>query len=241
MKRPTSLIFVIVLMLAITATHTIDRRPLPATHHVLLIGASIGQAWKLPQWGERVSARDFSVESVAAWQFDKSEALDEALIRPRRKFHATRTYLKSIFRPPPRPADIVIIKECSSYFPGDLDGYLAKVRRWIGQIRARGIVPMVATVVPITRERSARDRGKQESLRAFNRRLRSLAAEEQFALLDLETALSDGSESGYLRNQYTSGDGSHLNAAAYAVLDPFLLAALRSTRQTAERSPLRHP
>src|SRR5271166_706668 len=52
--------------------------------HIVLIGASIGQSWHLAEWPSRVRTSDFTAESVAAWQFDKTEAVEEVLMRPAR-------------------------------------------------------------------------------------------------------------------------------------------------------------
>jgi len=194
--------------------------------HVVLVGASIGQDWKLAGWPERSRMPGYSAESVAAWQFDKTEAINELLMRPARKFRITRTYVKSLFQPPLPKANIIILKECSSYFPGDLPAYRDSLRRWVKQIQATGARVVLATVVPVTRRRAARDVGKQESLVEYNRWIREFAQQERLALLDLESALRIGDEDSYLRDDFTSGDGSHLNSAAYAVLDNMLRATL---------------
>jgi len=199
-----------------------SRRP----EHIVLVGASIGRAWRLESWAQRVSARTYTAEAVAAWQFDKSDALDEVFMRPKRPFHLTRSYLRSLLAKPPQPADVLILKECSSYFPGPLDRYGSLIDAWVKQARYRGIVPLVATVVPVTRTRSSQDPGKQDSLLEFNRWLRTYASQQGIHLLDLEAALSDGTPQAFLRNEYTSGDGSHLNSAAYHILDGVLQAAL---------------
>ncbi len=192
--------------------------------HVILIGASIGQAWHLADWPARANALAFTAESLAVWQFDKSEAVDEVLMRPSRKFRPTRTYLRSLFQPPPPKPDIVILKECSSYFPGDLHLYEARVKAWVEELRARNIQVVLATVVPVTRNREASDPGKQESLLSYNRWVRVYAQQQGLTLLDLEAAVRD--DGSYLRDDFTSGDGTHLNASAYAVLDSTLRLTL---------------
>ena len=124
------------------------------TTHVTLIGASIGQGWQLAEWPTRAPAPGFTAEAIAAWQFDKTEAVEETLMRPATKFRLTRTYLKSVFQPPPK-ADIVILKECSAYFPGNLEVYKDSIRKWVRQIQASKLPVMLATVVPVTRARAA--------------------------------------------------------------------------------------
>lgn len=210
--------------------------------HVVLVGASIGQSWHLETWADRVQAKGYTAESVAAWQFDKTDALDEVLMRPERKFHPTRSYLRSLFGPPPRRADIVVLKECSSYFPGNLPGYMRSINAWTEKIKASGARAVLATVVPVTRSRSEQDRGKQESLVEFNRQIRDYARQHDVPVLDLEAALRDSSRDAYLRDEFTSGDGSHLNTAAYAVLDQtlvkFLNTQLNTLRTTLPRTPV---
>jgi len=194
--------------------------------HVLLIGASIGQDWQLAQWAERTGTPGVSAESIAVWQFDKSESVDEVLIRPKRKFRATPSYFKSLLAPAPRRPQWVILKECSSYFPSDLQADQKAFEKWTRQLQAANVKVMLATVVPVTRVRSEKDPGKQQSLSAFNVWVREFGAREALPVLDLDAALREGEPGSFLKDEYTSGDGSHLNAAAYRHLDRTLLAAL---------------
>jgi hypothetical protein len=194
--------------------------------HIVLIGASIGRGWSLQQWPARVSRPDYSAEALAVWDFNKSVAVEELLLRPGRPFHLTRTWLKSLFEPPPRVPDIVILKECSSYFPGNLPAQRAQTTAWVERLRQRGIPVMLATVVPVTPARDSRSPGKQASLLAYNRWLRDYARQAGAGILDLERALSDGGGNAWLSPRFAAPDGTHLNAAAYAVLDRLLLSAL---------------
>lgn len=192
--------------------------------HVVLLGASIGQGWKLSEWPARTRVTGVSAEALAAWQFDKSELLAEVLARPHLRFRPTRSFLRSLWSPPPR-ADVIILKECSAYFPGDLPAYQRQVQRWVEEIRARNIVAVLATVVPITRARAAREPDKQRALMAFNDWVRGYARRSGIPLLDLAAALETAG-SGYLRDELAQSDGSHLNAQAYRILDRLLLEAL---------------
>src|SRR4051812_19946508 len=207
-----------------------ESRGAMSTTHVVLIGASIGQAWHLAEWPSRVGVSGLIAESIPAWQFDKTEVLDEVLMRPRRNFHPTRTYLKSLFQPPPDRPGIVILKECSSYFPGNLALYKSRVRQWVSQIREKQITVVLATVVPVTEARARQNAGKQESLVEYNRWIREYAQEQGIILLDLETALRSPRDGRFLREEYATADGTHLNAAAYAVLDNLLRDTLRPTK-----------
>ena len=121
---------------------------------------------------------------------------------------------------------MVILKECSSYFPGDLDAYKDSIRRWVRQLRASKIPVILATVVPVTRARAAQAPGKQESLLEYNRWVRDYAGKQGIPVLDLEAAMREEGEGSYLRESFDMGDGTHLNRAAYAVLDTTLRATL---------------
>jgi hypothetical protein len=199
------------------------------TTHVVLIGASIGQSWHLAEWPTRVRVSDFSAESVPAWQFDKSEVLEEVLMRPARKFQPTRTYLRSLFQAPPRKPNIVILKECSSYFPGDLSTYQRSIEDWVSRLQAKQIKVILATVVPVTRSRAAQSPGKQETLLKYNEWIREFANQHGLRVLDLEAALRVGDSDKYLRGEFAATDGSHLNSAAYGVLDETLRRLLPET------------
>jgi hypothetical protein len=193
--------------------------------HVALVGASIGQSWQLARWAGRTGRPGFSVESVAAWQFDKTEAIDELLMRPGVRFRLNRAYIRSLIQPPRRP-DIVILKECSSYFPGNLPAYEARIRVWVSRLLGQQCRVILATVVPVTGARAAHEPGKQEMLLAFNDWLREFARSQSLPLLDLEAALRADTEDRYLRDEFAAPDGSHLNTSAYAVLDRTLSAVL---------------
>lgn len=222
----TGLIVVVVLVITFMRNRVSQTNDGPKRRHVVLIGASIGQAWQLAKWPDREAVPQFTAESVAAWQFDKSEVLEETLMRPAMRFRFTRTYVSSLFQPAPKHPDIIILKECSSYFPGDVDIYMQRIREWVCRIRTHNVVPVLATVVPVTRARSARDLGKQDSLLDYNRRLREYALQESIAVVDLEAALCKKVSGKFLAEEYALGDGSHLNAKAYAILDKTLRTVL---------------
>jgi len=195
---------------------------------VMLVGASVGQDWKLQELNERLPNPGYVFESVAVWQYDKTEALEEVLMRPKRKFHPTKTYLKGFFRPSPQPVDIVILKECAAYFPGDLALYKELMKKWVSMVRAAGKEVMIATVAPVTETRAAKQEGKIESILAFNDWARQYAAEQDITLLDLEAALRKGPETRFLKDELTSGDGTHLNRKAYDILDVLLKDTCRT-------------
>lgn len=237
LSRRTALVIVLIAATA-GAWFLVFGRPVDGAYtatrsaaHILLIGASIGQDWRLAEWPTRTGNSGYTAESLAVWEFDKSPAVVEALMRPRRPFRLTRTWFKGLFAPAPAVPDIVILKECSSYFPRELGSAEAAFAGWAKELRTRGKTIVLATVVPVTATRSARDPGKQQSLRRFNEWVRRHASEQGYAVLDLEAAMRDDSAEGYMRDAYTSGDGSHLNAAAYHVLDETLTRTLSRADQ----------
>jgi hypothetical protein len=194
--------------------------------HVVLLGASIGMEWSLPELPKRVNERRYSFEALQAWEYDKSEIVEETLMRPARKFRLTPGYVKGFFKSSPQPADMIIIKECSSYFPSDMRRDKELVQQWVQEIRQKNIAVMLATVVPVTRERARSNPGKQEGIREFNDWLRAYARQQALPLLDLERALRVDDKERYLRDDLTSGDGSHLNRKAYDILDHLLIESV---------------
>jgi lysophospholipase L1-like esterase len=220
-------VLVLLIAFGIWRSRAYRRDARPASTHLILIGASIGQAWHLAGWPLRANAPAFTAESLAQWQFDKTEAVDAVLLRPQMKFALSRAWLQSFLRPPQKP-DIVLLKECSSYFPGPLAEYEARMSRWVARLQERGIRPVLATVVPVTRARAASDPGKQSALLEFNRWVRQYAREQHLPMLDLEATLREETGDAYLRADFAAPDGSHLNAAAYARLDHTLWETLCS-------------
>jgi hypothetical protein len=207
-----------------------------APMHIVLIGASIGKSWDLPTLPQRTKSERFTFEALQVWDYDKSAAVEETLMRPARKFKFTRTYLKGFFEPSPRVPDLVILKECSSYFGGDVQLQQKKelFQRWVEEVRQKKIPVMVTTIAPVTRARADRDgAAKHRAIREFNEWMRVYAQEQRLPLLDLEKALRTDDKERYLRDEFTSGDGSHLNRAAYEVLDRVLIDALSQVNAAA--------
>lgn len=198
----------------------------PAEKHVVLLGASVGKNWRLAELPQRISSPGYSFESFAVYQFDKTEGLEEILMRPRRKFRFTRTYLKGFFQAPPRRPDILIIKECAAYFPGNLKDYEGLMKTSVRRIRDAGIEPAVATVAPVTRARDAERPGQMAEIRLFNDWLREYARFEKLPLVDIGDVLKETGADGFLLQELTSGDGLHLNQEAYRRLDAELLRVL---------------
>lgn len=203
---------------------------------VVLVGASIGQAWDLPDLPKRVRSVGYEFEALQEWQYDKSDMLDEVLMRPKRKFHLTRTYLKGFLKPAPEPADVVVLKECSAYFPGSIPIQRQRemVEQWVREISDKNMKVILATAVPVTKARAAQDPGKQESVLAFNDWVREYAKKNGIVLLDLEKTLRSDDKTRFLREEFAIEDGSHVNRKAYDVLDKEMLKAVCAAKPTGD-------
>jgi len=216
----------------------LDSKAVAKPARVVLIGASIGKSWNLPDLPNRIRGVGYEFEALQVWQYDKSEVLEETLMRPERKFHLTRTYLKGFFKPSPQPADVIILKECSAYFPGDiqLKGKQELIEQWVRKIRGKNIKVMLATAVPVTKGRAVQEPGKQQGILAFNDWVREYAQKNGMVLLDLEAAMRMDGRDRYLRDDFAVEDGSHLNRKAYDVLDRRMWEAVCAVAPT-ERCP----
>jgi len=188
---------------------------------VVLIGASIARRWQLAEFPARTGRSDVALEYVGEYGFDKSAAVDTVLAR-------------SGDRP-----DVVILKECGAYFPGDQPAYEALIGRWVEALRAAGIRPVLATVAPVAEPTGLSARLKElvkqwilrredqnDAIAAYNNWVRRYAAEQRLALLDLEAAVDARMDERQLDPACDSGDGLHLNAEGYRRLDVALSALL---------------
>ena len=195
--------------------------------HVVLLGASVGQAWKIDSLSERLGqnsgANSYSFEYVGDYQFDKTQTLRKILQRKQNK------------------PDAILLKECAAYFPGDLARYRELMKSWVKECRDAGVIPLPTTVVPVVRQQSVMTRMKDavkfvlgkptsgmqlERLTQYNDWIRSYAGSENLTVLDLEAALRTSAEDRSLRTDLHSGDGLHLNPKAYQLLDPIVVPAL---------------
>ncbi|OPX92411.1 MAG: hypothetical protein A4E53_00512 [Pelotomaculum sp. PtaB.Bin104] len=194
--------------------------------HIVLLGASVGHAWNIEALPGRVAAaRNYRFEYVAEYAFDKTEALRGVLQRKQ-----------------DRP-DAVLIKECAAYFPGDLLQYQELVKGWVEECRQAKVVPILTTVVPVvsTKNKPIKDRLKDfiktllgrpttatqlEGIFRYNDWVRGYVAREGLTVLDLEAPLRTSQDDRSLRVDLHSGDGLHLNAQAYELLDTVVVPTL---------------
>jgi hypothetical protein len=195
--------------------------------HVVLLGASVGHAWNIEALPERLkqaeSVQDNSFEFVGDYQFDKTMTLKRLLARKENK------------------PDAIIIKECAAYFPGEFEQYQALMKGWIKECKDAGVIPIPTTVVPVAKATSLKDIVKDllkpllgkasstqrlEALLQYNDWIRAYTKQEGLALLDLEKTLRISETDRRLRGDLHSGDGLHLNAQAYGLLDQIVIPAL---------------
>lgn len=184
-----------------------------SSKQVVLIGASIGNGWKFPELPNRKNISGFELEFIPVFDsFDKTPALEK------------------VFKKEKTP-DVVIIKECSVYFPGQIDAYKSKIMEWTSKLKEKGIKPVLATSVPSGKPDSIAYDLKQmvksvlgkpkkiDQLTEYNNWLRSFASDNNIVVLDFEKALRISDDNRYLNPKYDRGDYTHLNSEAYNVLD----------------------
>ena len=202
-----------------------DSQAMEKTKHILLLGASVGKAWQIENLPQRANIKGYRFEYVGEYNFDKTEALRKILARKENRPEA------------------IFIKECAAYFPGDLPLYQKLMIGWVKECRAVGVTPIPTTVVPVIRDRSfvtqIKDLIKRligrptsdlrlTSIIKYNDWVKTYAQKEALAVLDLEAPLRVNPNDRSLRLDLHSGDGLHLNAKAYAILDQAVIQSLQS-------------
>ncbi len=184
-----------------TKTISFQRRP-DRQAYVVLLGASIGKAWKLGDFANRVNEAQVVFSTRAHYDFDKTGTLMPLLnlkVKP----------------------DAIIIKQCSDYFPRDFQKSADTVRQWVAEIKQSGIRPILATTVPVTGSGPRKDR--QASIDQWNLFVRELGQKSQIPVLDLADAVQTSEENTFLKENFAQEDGYHLTMAAYdRALDPLL-------------------
>lgn len=185
--------------------------------YLALVGASVGKAWNFPQLVDRYNlGKDIVLGYRCKYDFDKSAELN--------------TLLEAPF-----PVSGVIIKECSAYFPRELKPSEERIEAWVKEVRSHGISPILATVVPVTRERDKTSPGKFQSILEFNDFVRDYAAKNRLPLLDLEKAVRISDTDRHLREDYAQPDGSHLVKKAYdEALDKIAVHLIKGLTKKAE-------
>jgi len=173
---------------------------------VLLLGASIGQAWYINQYF------DF-IENLAVYRFDKTEALQEYLAK----------------KGPRNRPDAIILKECAAFissntnkFNKEIEHYKMIYQRMVKTTEEDEIVPIVATVCPVAYE------GEHlNNILRFNDWLRQYASDNALTLMDIEKAVRISMNDRRLRKEIAQKDGLHLTRKAYERhLNPLVVPVL---------------
>ncbi len=165
--------------------------------YFVLVGASVGKAWEFRKIPNRLGwGNDIILGYRAKYDFDKGSEINSLVAMP--------TYVTG-----------VIIKECAAYFPRDLGQSQKLIREWVSLLRLNRITPILATVVPVTKEHDAKHPGRLRSILAFNDFVREYAFQEGVLVLDLEKAVRVSDMDHRLRNEYAQPDGLHLLRKAY--------------------------
>ena len=225
--------YIFLLLLAIGGLFMIKEKSFSTKHseklfRTILLGASVGKEWNLPDWPERMHNNKYGFEMIPVYAFDKSQVLEEILMRPRRKFHFNKSYIKGFFSPAPQKPDAIIIKECAAYFPGDFTKYKILIQQWISQYKTAGIQIILTTVVPVTRDHAQKRPGRLEEIIAYNNWIKEYARNAGLNCIDLEAYLRISDNDRALSPDLTNGDGLHLNSKAYKILDRKLLDNLET-------------
>jgi hypothetical protein len=177
------------------------------SEYVVLVGASVGNAWKFQELPERIKTKNIVTGSRTVYDFDKSNAIDAICNLP-------------------IPVKAVIIKECAAYYPRDIASSNALIFKWVNQLKAKNIQPILATVVPVTKEHDQEHPGRLDSILKFNDAIRDYTGKEGIPLFDLEKALFISGDNRYLNPLYSQPDGLHLVNAGYRMLDDLFLDLL---------------
>ena len=193
---------------------------LEKTKNVILIGASVGKSWDLPQLPQRAENSNYTFENFAVYSPDKTETLQKILSRD-------------------KTPDIIILKECAAFFPGNEEKLKPLVKQWVKMCRENNVIPVLATVVPVVKSYPIRTlllnlmhlklrwcKETFNTLISYNDWISKYAMEENIEVLDLEAALRTGPDDRYLKSSFAEKDGLHINALAYKELDKIIFPVL---------------
>lgn len=173
----------------------------PGKDYIILVGASVGKEWGFDRLNERMAVDSGVVlGSRTIYEFDKRPEIDAIINLP-------------------VPVKAVIIKECAAYFPRDIQDSKENIKSWIDTLRARGIIPVVATTVPVTKAHDEKNPGKFDGIMEYNDFIRRYAYRENLAVLDLEKALRISDVERHLNTDFAQEDGLHVGPEGYKSLD----------------------
>ena len=172
--------------------------------YIILVGASIGNSWDLPNFPQRAGVEKFVFGNRIKYDFDK-----QAIIDP---------IIKYKIKP-----DAVIIKECSAYFPRNIENSAKKLLQWVSLLKENGIIPIIATTTPV--KETHENKKQQLSIDHWNKLIRQKFGKDKhsYYILDLAKALQINSKNTFLKPNYYVEDGLHMTHLAYKeAFDPTL-------------------
>ncbi len=203
---------------------------------VLILGASVGQSWRIDSLAERIKDSSLQYEFIAKFDPDKTDILDQALNRKDNK------------------PDLIILKQCAAYFRSDqevydselVDHYKNLAESWVEKSLNNGVIPILATVVPISEKMPVMVKMKRivkkyilqkdispyyrktrlEGILDYNDWVREYAKQNNLEVLDLEYYVRISDTNRWLNHDFTT-DGLHLNKKAYQRLDPILISTVK--------------
>jgi len=195
----------------------INVEAMPKEKEIVLIGASIGRAWHIQGLPKRKNFPEVRFEYIGVFDtFDKTQAIQKIMNRT--------------IKP-----DVVIIKECSIFFPGPLEQFKKLAAGWIEALQQAGIRPVLATIVPVAKPRSISARGREwirenilrresriEQVLSYNEWVRKFSRDRGLVALDLEQAVRVSERDRYMRPDVDMGDRIHLNERGYILLDAIM-------------------
>jgi len=122
------------------------------------------------------------------------------------------------------------------------------MKQWVNWCQAKNIVPIPTTVAPVTPSNDERFKTHNplkriikrmlgismktriERIVEYNEWVRTFCKEKNLIVLDLEIALRIDDGNRFLRDDLTKGDGLHLNAEGYRILDSIVIPTLDRVR-----------
>ncbi len=222
--------FLMGMLMSGTGTMAADKTHAVKEKEIILVGASIGKAWHIEKLTNRENLPGYSFNYVGVNAFDKSPLIDQLIARKDKP-------------------DFVMIKECSTYFPGNTEKYHNSVENWVTQLKRAGIRPVLVTTAPVAEPSGLMAKSRiaikhlfgmhswLDEITAYNAWLREYAARERLPLFDLEAVLRISDSNKYLKKEYDSGDMVHLTDAAYKVMDREFAVFLRRMEGATISSP----
>jgi hypothetical protein len=220
----TSFAAAVTALVTMTVALSAGAQPMSQAVHVVYIEASTANRWRVEEFPARINAKSIDVTLLRRYEFDKSAEVSKAI-----QMAATRP-------------TTVVLQECGAYFPGSLPNYERDFESWVSALQAAGARVIVSTVVPLAQPVDAMGRFKafvkedvlrrpsaSEQVSAFNDWLRGMAARRGVVLLDLERVLRTDESNRHMRPEFDSGDGLHVNAAAFALMDAELKRTLTAS------------